>query len=121
MKKFLIGAVGLGIVLAAAPQAMAGGHHRGRHHDNDGLRLATGIVNLVKAVVAPTPVVVTPPPAVIQHPVVVQPAPVVVTPPPVVVHPRPVVVAPPKRPHHRPAPPPRHDNRGHRNNRGHRR
>ena len=59
-----------------------GGHHR---HHRDGLDLATGIVNLVRSVVAPAPVVVAPPP-------------------PVYYHNRPVIVTPPPRPHHRPAP-----------------
>ena len=91
--------------------AFAGPHGRHHHHRRDGLDLAAGIVNLVRAVVAP-PVVVAPP-AVVAPPVVVAP-PAVVAPPPVVVAPPPVVVAPPPRYHHyRPAPPPRH-NRHHR-------
>ena len=134
MKKFVIGFLGAAIVLAAAPEAAAG--HHGKHH-NEGLHLAAGIVNLVKAVftpaapvvVAPQPVVVAPPAA----PVAVAPQPVVVAPPPppVVVAPQPVVVAPPPPPviirhpayHHRPAPAVRHHNppRGGRPHRGHRR
>ena len=101
----------------------AGPHHR--HHRNDGLDLATGIVDLGLKVVNPAPVVVAPPPpppvvvAPPPRPVVVTPAPVVVAPPP-----RPVVVhrpaAPPRR-QHRPAPPPvRYDRGGHRGG-GHRR
>ena len=116
MKKTLIAAVGFAAMFAFVPETMAR-HHK--HHDNDGLRLAAGIVGLVKAVVAPTPVVVNPAPApvVVTPPpapvVVTPPAPVVVaTPPPVVVRP-PVVVAPPAR-YHRPAPPrPHHGGRGH--------
>ncbi len=75
-----------------AGTAFAGEHHR-RHERNNGIRLATDIVNLVKSVVAPVPVVVAPPPPVTVH----QP------PPP----PRRVVVTPPPRPDHR-NPPPRH-------------
>ena len=61
------------------------GHH---HHGNDGVRLATDIVNLVGAslnVLTGGPVYITPPPP---------PPPVVVVPPP---PPRPIVVAPPPR------------------------
>ena len=86
MKKLCIGLIGAAAMLAVVPETMARPHHG---HHNDGLALAAGIVNLVKAVIAPTPVVVAPPPP--PAPVVVAPAPVVVTPPP----PR----------HHRPAPP----------------
>ena len=115
MKKIIIGLVGAAAMLTVMPEAMARPHHR--HHDNDGLRLAAGIVNLVKTVVAPAPVVVAPAPAPVvvapaPAPVVVAPAPapVVVAPNPVVV-PRRVVVVPPPRHraapprHHRPAPP----------------
>ena len=99
--------------LAVVPETMAAPHgHKGHkgHRDNDGLRLAAGIVHLVKSVIAPAPVVVAPPPP----PVVTAPAPVVVAPPPppvVVVPPRrPVVVTPPRYippapRHHRQAPP----------------
>ena len=94
-----------------------------RHHHNEGLELANGIVDLVCRVLKPAPVVVAPAPAPVvvapapapvvvapaPAPVVVTPAPVVVAPPPVVVAPAPVVIAPPppRRPvHHRPAPRP---------------
>ena len=94
-----------------------------RHHHNEGLELANGIVDLVCRVLKPAPVVVAPAPAPVvvapapapvvvapaPAPVVVTPAPVVVAPPPpVVVAPAPVVIAPPpRRPvHYRPAPRP---------------
>ena len=91
MKKLLIGLAGAAVMFTAIPEAAAGPHHhRGHHHrGNDGLRLAAGIVHLVKEVVAPAPVVVAP-------------APVVVA--PRVVYHRPL----PPRHHHRPAPPRRH-------------
>ena len=113
MKKLIIGILGAGIVLAAAPEAAAG-HHRGHH--NEGLHLAAGIINLVKAVFTPAPPVVvaqTPAPVVVAP----QPAPVVVTPPA-----PPVIVRQPAY-HHRPAPAPRHHNppRGGKPHRGHRR
>ena len=108
MKKVWIGMIGAAAMLAFVPETMARPHHG---HDNDGLALAAGIVNLVKSVIAPAPkVVVAPAPA----PVVVTPppppAPVVVTPPPppapvVVTRPAPVVVAPPPPRHRQPAPP----------------
>ena len=132
MKKLIIGTLGAAVMLFAIPETMAG-HHR--HHHNDGLHLAAGIVHLVKAVVAPTPPVVVQPapvvapaPVVVQQPVVapapvvvqpqvVAPAPVVVAPAPVVLQ-QPVVVQTAPRYYHRPAPPPRH-HRPHRG--GHRR
>lgn len=82
-------------VLAAlfAVQCVIAGPHHHRKDDGRGVRLATDIVNLVKAVVLPppAPVVVTPAPAVVTPaPVVVAPAPA-----PVVVTPAPVTVAPP--------------------------
>ena len=87
-----------------------------RHHHNEGLELANGIVDLVCRVLKPAPVVVAPAPAPVvvapaPAPVVVAPAPapvVVAPPPPVVVAPAPVVIAPPpRRPvHYRPAPRP---------------
>ena len=105
----------IAVAMFATGTVFAGPHHH-RHHRNEGLDLANGIVDLVLKVIAPTPVVVAPPP----------PPPVVVTPPPapVVVAPAPVVVAPPRR-HHRPAPPPRphgrYDHGGQRGHGGHRR
>ena len=62
MKKVWIGMIGAAAIFAAIPETMA---HPGGHHKNDGLALAAGIVNLVKAVVAPTPVVVAPAPVVV--------------------------------------------------------
>ena len=92
MKKMMIGLVGMAAIFAAVPETMAGNHCGG----NDGLRLAAGIVHLVKEVLAPTPAVVTTPTPIVVAP----PAPVVVTPPvrPVVVTPRrPVIVKPQRR------------------------
>ena len=79
-----------------------------RHHHNDGLALANGIVDLVCRVIQPAPVVVAPAPVVVQPaPAVVQPAPVVVQPAPVVVtQPQPVIVAPAPVYYTRPVPPP---------------
>ena len=107
-----------------------------RHHHNEGLELANGIVDLVCRVLKPAPVVVAPAPAPVvvapapapvvvapPPPVVVAPAPapVVVAPPPVVVAPAPVVVAPPPhRPAPRPAPRPAHRPAPHRGGPGRR-
>ena len=129
MKKFVIGFLGAAIVLAATPEAAAG--HHGKHH-NEGLHLAAGIVNLVKAVLTPAPAVVvaqTPQPVVVAPPaapVVVAPQPVVVAPPPppvVVTQPPPPVIIRHPAYHHRPAPAVRHHNppRGGKPHRGHRR
>lgn len=131
MKKVYLGALSAAALLLIAPNADAAPHRKHKHHRNEGLELAAGIVHLVKEVIAPTPVVVTPPPPP-PAPVVVAPAPVVVTPPPppppprpvVVVTPppapRPVVVTPPPRVHHRPAPPPRQHHPAPRHDRGRR-
>lgn len=74
MKKNKVKIVLAVAVLFAAQYAFCGPHHH--HDDGRGVRLATDIVNLVKAVVTPAPaVVVTPAPA---------PAAVVVTPPAVI-------------------------------------
>ena len=114
----IIATLGAAMMLAVVPETMAAPHGHKGHRDNDGLRLAAGIVHLVKSVFAPAPVVVAPPPP----PVVTAPAPIVVAPPPppvVVTPPPPVVVVPPRRPvvvvpprhtppaprHHRQAPP----------------
>ncbi len=72
MKKMVIGMIGMAAILVAVPETMAGNGHRDRG-GNEGLRLAAGIVHLVKEVIAPTPVVVTPAPV-----PVVAPAPRVV-------------------------------------------
>ena len=55
MKKMTIGLFAIAAMLVAVPEAMA--DHHGKHHGkgNDGLRLAAGIVNLVKEIVAPAP------------------------------------------------------------------
>ena len=66
MKKMTIGLFAVATMLVAVPEAMA--DHHGKHHGkgNDGLRLAAGIVNLIKEIVAPAPkVVYAPPPTVI--------------------------------------------------------
>ena len=78
-----------------------------RHHRNEGLELANGIVDLVCKVLKPAPVVVAQPaPVVVTQPapvVVTQPAPVVITQPaPVVYYTRPVPPPPPRYHHGRP-------------------
>ena len=106
-------AVTIVAILCIGTCVFAGPHRK--HHHNDGLELANGIVDLVCRVIAPTPtVVVAPAPA----PVVVTPAPaVVVTPPPppprpIVVQPAPVYYTRPTPPRPRPTPPPRPAHRG---------
>ena len=110
MKKMMIGLVGMATVMFAAPETMAAPHGHKHDRGNDGLRLAAGIVHLVKEVVAPTPVVIAPPPA-------------VVTPRPIVVAPPPAVKAPAR--HHRVEPkraPQKHDRAPrHNNKKGNRR
>ena len=92
MKKMTIGLLAAAAMMLTVPEAMAG--HHGKHHEkgNDGLKLAAGIVNLVKEIIAPAPQVVYAP----------QPA-VIAPPPPPPVYRKP---APPK-PHkqHKPAKP----------------
>ena len=66
MKKLIVGLLGTAAMLVVVPETMAKPHHH--DHDNDGLNLAAGIVNLVRAVIAPAPVVV-------KQPVVVAPPP----------------------------------------------
>ena len=71
MKKMMIVLVGATAMLAVVPETMAG-HHKDK--GNDGLRLAAGIVNLVKQAIAPAPQVVyqpAPPPPVVHHPAVI--------------------------------------------------
>ena len=88
MKKNKVKIVLAVITLFAVQYAFGGPHHP--HDDGRGVRLATDIVNLVKAVVTPAPaVVVTPAPP--PPPVVVAPAPVPAPPPPVVVAPPAVI------------------------------
>ena len=75
MKKNNLKIVVAAVALFAVQAAFCGPHH---HDDGRGVRLATDIVNLVKAVVTPAPaVVVTPAPA---------PAPAVVVTPPAVIN-----------------------------------
>ena len=118
MKKMMIGLVGMATVMFAAPETMAAPHGHKHDRGNDGLRLAAGIVHLVKEVVAPTPAVVTP------RPIVVAPPPAVVTPRPIVVTPRRPAVKAPAR-HHRVEPkraPQKHDRAPrHNNKKGNRR
>ena len=96
----MIAFVGMAAMLVAVPETMAAPHGGKHHKGNDGLRLAAGIVHLVKEVINPAPVVIAPP-----RPVVVTPPrPVIVTPP------RPVIVKPEPKRHtplrqHKPAPP----------------
>ena len=96
MKKMTIGLLAVAAMMLTVPEAVAG--HHGKHHEkgNDGLRLAAGIVNLVKEIITPAPqVVYAPQPAVIAPP-----------PPPPPVHRKPVYRKPePPRPHHAPAKP----------------
>ena len=71
MKKMMIVLVGMTAMLAVVPETMAG-HHKDK--GNDGLRLAAGIVNLVKYALTPTPQVVyqpAPPPPVDHRPAVI--------------------------------------------------
>ena len=92
MKKMMIAFVGMAAMLVAVPETMAAPHGDKHHKGNDGLRLAAGIVHLVKEVINPAPVVIAPP------------RPVVVTPPrPVIVKPEPKRHTPPRQ--HKPAPP----------------
>ena len=68
MKKLWIGLIAAALMLAMVPETMAGHHGHRREKGNDGLRLAAGIVHLVREVIAPTPQVVCPAPAVIAPP-----------------------------------------------------
>lgn len=97
MKKLWIGLIAAALMLAMVPETMAGHHGHRREKGNDGLRLAAGIVHLVKEIIAPAPTVIVP-----QAPAIVPPRPVY---------------------HHRPAPPPKprhHRNHKPDNHRGHR-
>ena len=91
-----------GLLAFAALAPMSAQAHGPKH--NDGIRLATDIVNLVGASVRllnPYPIVVTPAPVVVQTPVVTTTTPVVVQTPvvttatPVIVQPAPVVIQEP--------------------------
>ena len=108
MKKMMIGLVGMAAVMLAVPETMAAPHGRKHDRGNDGLRLAAGIVHLVREVIAPTPVVVP------------QYQTVVTTPRPAVITPRPVVVRAPQRNHRYEPPrkpaPQRHVRQAQRNN-----
>ena len=90
MKKMMITLLAAAAMLIAVPETMAGHHGHQRDKGNNGLKIAAGIVNLVKNIVAPAPQVVYTPPAAIVPP-----------PPPRHEYRRP---APPK-PHHKPAKP----------------
>ena len=68
MKKLMIALIGTAAMLLTVPETFAGNHRHHRKADNDGLRLAAGIVHLVREVIAPTPQVVCPAPAVIAPP-----------------------------------------------------
>ena len=98
-------------VIITCAGAMAGPHHHHHHHKhNDGIRLATDIVNLVGAglnVLAPRPVVVTAPAVVAPRIIgttthIVTPAPVVYTTPAPVYYTTPPPPPPPRHhhPHH---------------------
>ena len=71
MKKNNLKIVMAVVILLTVQYAFCGHHHR--HDDGRGVRLATDIVNLVKAVVTPAPAVVVtpapPPPAVVVTPI----------------------------------------------------
>ena len=100
MKKLTVGLLGMAAMLIAVPETMAA-PHGGRHErGNEGLKLAAGIVHLVKDVLAPAPQVVVPPP-----------------PPQVIVPPRPAVIHHKPKPHTPPRkakPAPRPAKKGHR-------
>ena len=66
MKKMMFVLLGAAAMLFAVPETMAG--HHDHHKGNDGLRLAAGIVNLVKEIIAPAPQVVYAPPAAVMAP-----------------------------------------------------
>lgn len=96
-------------VIAACAGVMAGPHHHHHHHHkhNDGVRLATDIVNLVGAglnVLAPRPVVVTAPAAV---------APRIIGTTTHIITPAPVVYTTPATVYCAPPPPPRHHHHHH--------
>ena len=78
----MITLLGAAAMLIAVPETMAGHHGHHRDKGNDGLRLAAGIVNLVKEIIAPTPNVVYTAPA--------------------------TLVVPPRNVYRRPEPPKRH-------------
>lgn len=103
-------------VIITCTGVMAGPRHHHHHKHNNGVRLATDIVNLVGAglnILAPRPVVVTAPAVVAPRVIgtttnIVAPAPVYTAPAPVVyTTPAPVYYAPP------PPPPPRHHHHHH--------
>ena len=106
-KKFLSSTAGLALIAGAMlvpMSAQAGDRHHHHHRHNDGIVLATDIVNLVGASLN----VLRPAPVVVEQPVVVAPAPAPVV-PVVVPRPQPVVVVeevlPPPPPPRRIAPP----------------
>ena len=95
MKKLMITLLGAAVMLIAVPETMAGHHGRCRDKGNDGLRLAAGIVNLVKEVIAPAPQAVC------------AAAPRVVYTPPA------TVIVPPRHNYRRPEPPRHHMHKPH--------
>ncbi len=100
MKKLTVGLLGMAAMLVVVPETMAA-PHGGRHgRGNEGLRLAAGIVHLVKDVIAPRPAVIVP------H----RPA-VIVPPRHAVKYHKPKPHTPPRK--HKPAPP-RPAKKGHR-------
>ncbi len=97
MKKLIMIVIAMFCYASTFAAPPPGRHHE--HRDNDGLRTANGILNLIDKALhifswhsKPTPVVVTPTPVVVTP--TPPPAPVVVAPASVVVAPAPVVVAP---------------------------
>ena len=98
-------------VIATCAGVMAGPHHHHHHKPNNGVRLATDIVNLVGAslnLAAPRPAVVTIP-AVVTPAIIGTTAHIVA---PQVYHAPPPPPPPPRHHHHRPAP--RRPHHGHR-------
>ena len=102
MKKLTVGLLGMAAMLVVVPETMAA-PHGGRHgKGNEGLRLAAGIVHLVKEAITPAP----------QRVIVQRPRPAVIVPPRhVVTHHKPKHHTPPRK--HKPAPP-RPKKKGHR-------
>ena len=95
MKKKIMILLGAAAMLFAVPETMAGHHGHRPDKGNDGLKLAAGIVHLVKEAITPAPRVIYAPPERVAAP----PPARVIAPPPVR-----VVAPPPKPAYHRPAP-----------------
>lgn len=102
MKKLTVGLLGMAAMLIVVPETMAA-PHGGRHgKGNEGLRLAAGIVHLVKEAITPAP----------QRVIVQRPRPAVIVPPRhAVKYHKPKPHTPPRK--HKPAPP-RPAKKGHR-------